>query len=187
MAVVATDSAGNATTVTNTFTVDATPPVITVTSPAVGNVGTLTPVLTFNIADAHPDTAQTVVSLNGVVIPNPVSGTTTLSPQPVGTSNILTIAAGDGAGNTTSKSVTFTVILADGRVVSLGASSPTIADALMVLGHSVGLITLTPDQFSHADVAPLDPVTGIPAPNGTVNIADALIILKKVVGLVTTF
>jgi hypothetical protein len=80
----------------------------------------------------------------------------------------------------------FTIVFADGRIVSLGALEPGIADALAALRHIVQLITLDADQFAHADVAPLD-VNGIPNPNGTVDIADALTILRRIVGLITTF
>jgi hypothetical protein len=53
---------------------------------------------------------------------------------------------------------------------------------------TTNLVTLTPgsDPFYHGDVAPLD-VNEKPNPNGSVDIADALVILRKVVGLVTTF
>ena len=39
------------------------------------------------------------------------------------------------------------------------------------------------EQKLHADVAPL--VNGVPAPNGVVDVADALLILRKVVGVVS--
>jgi hypothetical protein len=104
------------------------------------------------------------------------------------TPNAIVATAVDPAGNQASAnaSITFTPP-ADGRISSLGAAEPSITDALMALRHAVNLIVLTPEQFAHGDVAPLDPVTGIPNPNGVVDIADALVILRRVVGLITTF
>ncbi|MCM2356637.1 MAG: hypothetical protein NDI77_00635 [Geobacteraceae bacterium] len=183
----ATDSAANLGTATTTFTVDATPPVIAVTSPAPldGRLGSTSPALTFTVDDANPVPANTVVRLDTVVVP---PGTTTLGPFAAGEFHTLTVDTTDGAGNiATTNTVTFTIVLADGRIVSLGATPPTIADALIALRHAVQLTLLAGDSFSHADVAPLDPVTNIPNPNGTVDLADALVILRRVVGLVTTF
>jgi len=183
------DSAGNPGTASTTFTVDATPPVITVSSPTPINqrIGTTNPVLTFSIIDANPDATKTVVTLDGTPVVNPVSGTTTLGPFTAGSAHTLTIDATDILGNVSPvNSVTFTVVLADGSVISLGATPPTISDALIVLRHAVSLTTLVGDQFAHADVAPLD-ANGVPNPNNSVDIADALVILRKVVGLVTSF
>lgn len=191
--VATTDSAGNITTHTNTFTVDTIPPVITVTSPVVtaaGTVGVTAPVLTFPITDANIDPAKTVVTLDGAVIPA-VSGTTVLPALVVGAPHTLTIAATDLAGNPAlTKTVSFTLLLADGSITSLGATAPTIADVITALKVAIGgfpevaAITPTTDAFKHGDVAPLD-ATGKPAPDGNIGIGDALTILKKVVGLVT--
>jgi hypothetical protein len=183
VAVDASDGAGTHTIVTNSITVDATPPVIAVTSPKVvnGRVGSKTPALTFTVNDAHPVPANTVVRLDGVVVP---AGTASIGPFTVASNHTLTVDAMDGAGNISpTTTLAFTIVLADGRVVSLGASPPTIADALLTLKSAVGINPLVGDQFSHADVAPLD-ANGIPNPNGTVDISDALVILKVAVGLI---
>jgi hypothetical protein len=182
------DSAGNKTLVTNSFTVDTTLPTITVTSPMPfnGRLGVAAPVLRFDLNDANPDSTKTVISLNGTALVNPVSGTTTLGPFTAGSQHTLTVNATDLAGNPSTTTLDFVVIPADGRVSSLGATPASITDALMTLRHAVKLITLDPDQFAHADVAPLDG-NGVPDPNGSVDIADALVILRKIVGLVTGF
>lgn len=183
------DSAGNIGIATTSFTVDATPPVITVVSPKPVNqrIGITSPVLTFSINDANPDGTKTVVRLDGSPIVNPISGSTTLGPFTAGSAHTLTIDATDILGNISPVNlVTFTIVLADGSVTSLGATPPTIADALITLRHAVQLTTLVGDQFAHADVAPLD-ANGVPSPDNSVDIADALLILRKVVGLVTSF
>jgi hypothetical protein len=59
----------------------------------------------------------------------------------------------------------------------------TIADAVIALGIAIGRITPTPEQMLRGDVAPL--VNGRPAPDGRIDIGDAVVILRKVVGLVS--
>jgi hypothetical protein len=56
-----------------------------------------------------------------------------------------------------------------------------VADALRALQISIGLITATDWDLSHGDVGPL--VDGKPKANGKIDISDAMLILKKSVGL----
>jgi len=56
-----------------------------------------------------------------------------------------------------------------------------IADALMALRASVNLVTPTADELKRGDVAPL--LHGVPEPDGKIYINDALLILRKAVGL----
>jgi glucose/arabinose dehydrogenase len=58
----------------------------------------------------------------------------------------------------------------------------TIADALISLRIAVNIIPVNQQALDHGDVFPL--TDGAPAPDGTINISDALTILRKVVGLV---
>jgi hypothetical protein len=70
----------------------------------------------------------------------------------------------------------------DGLVIPReGAGIPNIGDALAVLRYSVGLTPLTDIQMKHADVAPLGQ-DGKPKGDGTVDLRDALSILRRVVG-----
>jgi len=181
------DLAGNHTIINNIFTVDATPPVITVASPKVfnGRVGNTSPALTFTVADANLLPLNTVVRLDGVVVP---TGTATLGPFLVASSHTLTIDALDGAGNPSSfTTLPFTIVLSDGRIVAVSPADPGVADALLALKHAVGILPLlVGDQFAHGDVAPLD-ANGVPQPNGVIDIADALTILKRAVGLPPIF
>jgi hypothetical protein len=48
---------------------------------------------------------------------------------------------------------------------------------------AVGVTEPTPEQRQRGDVAPL--VNGKPAPDGRIDLGDAVVILRKVVGLVT--
>jgi hypothetical protein len=71
----------------------------------------------------------------------------------------------------------------DGVVTSAsGRTVPDITDALAVLKHTVGLVSLTGPQLAHGDVAPLGS-NGAPQGDGNVTIADALGILRRVVDL----
>jgi hypothetical protein len=90
----------------------------------------------------------------------------------------------DLAGNpmTAAKSWSFTTI-PDGIMIP-GESSASIADALKALRIAVKLIQPVQDDLNHGDVAPLD-ATGKPNPDGEIDIRDALVILRKVVGLIS--
>jgi parallel beta helix pectate lyase-like protein len=58
----------------------------------------------------------------------------------------------------------------------------TISDALKVLRASVGLTTLTGSEQINYDVAPLGS-NGLPIGNGVINIEDALLILRRSIGI----
>jgi probable HAF family extracellular repeat protein len=64
-----------------------------------------------------------------------------------------------------------------------GASAVTVADALKALQYTVGLYTPTAIELARGDVSPL--VNGKPAPDGKIDVGDALLILKRVVSLVS--
>jgi hypothetical protein len=64
-----------------------------------------------------------------------------------------------------------------------GDGKVDIADALKALQASVGMVTLTTQERSRGDVAPL--VAAKPRPDGIIDIGDALVIMKKVLGLAT--
>lgn len=62
-----------------------------------------------------------------------------------------------------------------------GVPGVQLADAVTVLGYAVGLASPGPTELARCDVAPL--VNGVSQPDGVVDVADALLILRKVVGL----
>jgi len=177
------DSAGNLGTASVTFTVDTIAPAITVTSPKILNarLGQTTPALTVTVNDANLP-VNTVVTLDGVN----VTAQATLGPFTAGSAHTLVVNSTDGAGNLATTNLPFTIVLSDGRIVSLGVDPPGIADALAALRHAVGLTTLIGDAFAHGNVAPLD-ANGIPNPDSVIDISDALTILRRAVGLITTF
>jgi hypothetical protein len=64
-----------------------------------------------------------------------------------------------------------------------GDGTVDLQDALQALRISTGLISVQADHLVRADVAPL--VNGRPAPDSKIDLADALLILRKTVGLKT--
>jgi hypothetical protein len=71
-------------------------------------------------------------------------------------------------------------VMPDGLLVG---STVTVVDALRALQIGVGLISPTANDLAHGDVAPL--VNGKPQPDGKIDIGDAVVILRKSVGLVS--
>ena len=64
-----------------------------------------------------------------------------------------------------------------------GVDGVTVTDALNVLRISAGIASPTASDMLHGDVAPL--VNGQPDPDGTIDIGDAVVILRKAIGLLT--
>jgi len=177
----ALDFVFNATTVSGAITLDTVAPALTV-SPAGNPIrvtetkllgGTveagLTPVLT------APDGA--------VVGPVAVTGSdwSCLLSGLLPGANEITVSAADPAGNLTSLTATVPVFVADGNFKQTGSAD--LSDALKALRMAVGLVPTAPLDLLYGDVAPL--VNGSPAPDGRIDLADALTILKKVVGSIS--
>jgi hypothetical protein len=94
--------------------------------------------------------------------------------------NTVTVSAGDLAGNVATVTAAVTVNLPTGGFTP--GAAVTVMDALKALRMAVGLIPAPAAgsaELLHVDVAPLG------APDGVINTADALLILKKAVGLVS--
>jgi len=98
----------------------------------------------------------------------------------------ISVTAIDGTGKSASsiRNIVYLTGVSDGILIpATGKIEPDISDALRVLRIVVGLVTPTLDDFSHGDVAPLN--YGVPAPDGSIDLLDALVILRRVVGLVS--
>lgn len=95
-------------------------------------------------------------------------------------SKILYAFAKDAAGNVSSSKSATTIItlptVGHGDIDNDGVTSST--DAMFALQMAIGK---KPLDLLKADVAPL--INGVPAPDGKVTAADALVILRKAVGL----
>lgn len=95
-------------------------------------------------------------------------------------SKTLYAFAKDAAGNVSnSKSATTTITLPIGGYGDINDDGATnSADALLALQMAIGK---RPPDLLKADLAPL--INGVPTPDGKVTAADALVILRKAVGL----
>jgi cytochrome c peroxidase len=128
--------------------------------------------------------ASLAIQVNGGPAAAPdTTGDTTFSSKVSGLhagDNTITISANDLTGGTKSLTKTVTVAFPSG-IVTAGAAAISVADALRAMRIAIGLVPQTADDLKNGDVAPL--VGGVPAPDGKIDVADALIILRKVVGL----
>ncbi len=85
--------------------------------------------------------------------------------------NTITVTATNASGNTNSSTATIKVVIADGCF--RGTGSPDITDALKALKMAVGIIAPTNDDLLHGDVTS----------DGRIDTGDALLILRKSVGM----
>jgi hypothetical protein len=163
-------------TLTATVALDSTAPALTldpVATPLQGTQATLTgtveggliPVVTVSTA-----TAPAPVAVNGILWSAKLTG---LVP---GLNNI-TVLAVDPAGNVASRSATLTVVVADG--ILGGGATIASSDALKALRLALGVLPPTLNDQVHGDVMPPG------APDGVIDVADALRILRKAAGLVS--
>ena len=167
----------NATTVT--WTVKANPPVLTLNPLAArSRVPSLTIGGTTDLGLIPVVRADTAVTIGPVTN---VSGNWScqVSGLKSGVTN-FTVTATDIALNVTSTTAAIKIALPDGNMK--GTGSADISDAVRALRIAVGLAAPSTDEMLRGDVAPL--VNGVPAPDDRIDMADALVILRKVVGLV---
>lgn len=174
-----------ATATTATWTVKATPPVLTlnaVSSPTSISTQTISGTVELGpIPSVSVDTNATVGPVK--IIPGTVSGISTWSCDLSGLASgvaTITVTALDFVFNKTTVTGVITR-LPDGNFK--GTGEVDITDALKAMRIAVKLIPATPQDLLRGDVAPL--VNGVVTPDGKIDIADALLILRKVVGLVT--
>jgi len=143
-----------------------------------------TPVITWsNPADIGSAAVLSAIQLNATAS---VPGTFAYSPDsgsmlvPGNQILTLTFTPDDQALYDTATASVGINVIPVGNIV--GGTSVSIADALMTLKCVVGLYTPNAAEKARADVAPL--VGGKPDPDNKIDITDALVILKRVVGLV---
>jgi cytochrome c peroxidase len=162
------------------WTVKANPPVLTlkpVASPT--NKSRLTISGTVDLALIPQVLADTSVTI-GAVTSSAGVWSCQISGFKPGINN-LSVTATDAALNTTTKVVGITYVKPDGDLK--GSGTVEIADALKALRIAVGVVQPTADDLLHGDVAPLD-ADGVPAPDNQIDVLDAVMILKKAIGLV---
>lgn len=170
----AKDSAGNVSTVVRNVIYDVTPPVL-----ALDQVNGVMPEKISGSVEAN----ATVVVKDG----SKLIATATTDGSGIWVADLkgvsyspdsLLVVAQDAAGNSTSKTLTYS--FPDGTME--GAGKPTIKDALAAMRLVVNkTVQPTAQQLAHYDVGPL--VDGRPNPNGKIDIVDAILILRKALGM----
>jgi pseudomonalisin len=163
----------------STVTVSATPK-----SDIAGQPVTFTAIVTGN-----SPTGTVQFQINGVNFGSPVQlvngvATLTTSLLTVVGSDVITAAYSGDANNAGSGTLT-----AFNEIVTLGHDGDINGDGVVDAGDIVlaeqialGLVTPTVSQLAHGDVAPL--VNGLPAPDGSFDGGDVLLIKRKVLGAV---
>ncbi|HEY5974580.1 MAG TPA: MBG domain-containing protein, partial [Geobacteraceae bacterium] len=164
-------------------------------SPANLTIGKASQIITFGSLAAKtvlsaPFTVSATASSNLSVGLSIVSGPATISGNTItltgaaGAGVVRASQAGDGNFNPAADvDQSFQVAIAEGDANMNGTVE--LADAQWTLQAAAGVRTLDVNQKAHADVFPLS--SGVPNPDGVVDIRDALLTLRKVVGLVTSF
>lgn len=172
VAVTAKDAAGNTTTVVRNVIYDITPPFFTLNK----------------VAGAMPAKLSGTVEPGSLVVVKdgaaPVGTVTVadgfwnadLSGVNYTPENLLAVAT-DAAGNSTSQALSYN--FPTGTVNSDG--KPTVQDALRSIRIVVNQLTPTAQELASYDIGPL--VNGKPNPNGKIEIVDAILILRKALGL----
>jgi hypothetical protein len=181
-----TDPASNVTSAKRTVTSDPIAPTLAVTSPP-QDASTAEAGMTIGgtVTD-NKDTIETVtVAVDGQAITPATTVTNGSFSQLIAFPTIktyaVTVSATDLAGNVATVQRNIMRRLPNGALN--GSAEPSLADALKVLRFTVGLDTLSASEKLNADVAPL--VNGKPSSDGTIDSGDALIILKRVIGVLT--
>jgi hypothetical protein len=179
IAVTATDTAqaaGNTSTAVNaTITHDDVPPVVSPTGLTNDQLINKPALQALTVAANDLNLAATVVKVDGAIVTPPPATLEALSDG----AHTIAVEATDSAGNLSVALNNIVIALSNGDLS--GNGSIGIEDALQALRIAVDLSPQPAPNtvpFFHGDVAPLG------SPNGTVDIADALLILRKVVGLV---
>lgn len=172
IAITATDAAGNAGTATRTLIYDTTPPTLTLDT-----VNTPYPARLSGTVESGA--AVAVEDKDGAVGEVTLTGDTWSAALTLGTydPDSLAVRATDAAGNNTVKLLVVQVpdgdLSGDGRV--------TIQDALLALRIFTKQMTPTAAHLARGDIGPL--VKGKARPNGVIDLVDALLVLRKALGM----
>ena len=145
-------------------------------------IAPITYIVTSVVGSGSNVTPATVQTVNN-------GATTSFTIAPVAGYGILTVTGCNGtlSGTTyTTGAITgdcSVIVNAVKRSGSGGtATGPTIVDAQKALKAFIGVVQLTPEETIRYDVAPLA-ANGVPLGNGVVDMADAIMILRRSIGI----
>jgi hypothetical protein len=173
--IVARDALGNAASITSIIIVDQTLPTLTIT-PVTTPTSLTSQTITGSVSDASGIKTITVNTIN---VPVANDGTFTHDVTLNSGINSFSIVATDAAGNSKTELLTIVSVSLSPTGDINGSGVVDVADALLALQIAVGLQSATAVNLLNGDVAPL--VNGKPAPDGVIDIGDAVVILQKVV------
>lgn len=172
VALTAKDAAGNASTVVRNVIYDKTPPAFSLNQVN----GVMPEKLSGTVEPGSSIVVKDGTSQVGLVSIADGSWTADLAGVNYTPENLLAVAT-DAAGNSTSKALVYN--FPDGTLN--GTGKPTVQDALRTIRLVVNQTTPSTLELVHYDIGPL--VNGKPNPNGKIEIADAILILRKALGL----
>jgi cytochrome c peroxidase len=174
IAVSSIDVSGIPITVTTTVTLDTIPPALTIT-PIIASIKGDDFLLTGTVETGiNPVVSVSTGATVGALNITGAAWSVQLSLLKSG-ANDITVTCTDKAGNVTSAAASI-FVLPDG--IFNGTRVPDISDAIKALRIAVGLITPTPNDMLHGDVAPLG------HPDGKIDMADVVLIMRNVVGTI---
>jgi Big-like domain-containing protein len=132
LTVKATDNAGNVSTTSTSWSIDATPPVLSaISGPGPGPFGPgSTEALSWTVNDAQSGVASVLCSLDGATATPCDSQTSQSYSHLGGGAHTLTVVATDGVGNTTSQQASW----------SVDATPPTISVASIKFGQTISSV-----------------------------------------------
>lgn len=183
--ITATDLAGNSSSAKRSITSDTTAPTLAVTSPA-QDVNTTQSSLTLSgtVKDAITSATVTVAADDqtyALVVAADGNFSQTIN-LPADKTYAVVVTATDQAGNVATAQRN--IIKGTSALIGdmTGDGKINILDAYMILEIAVGRVQPTASDLRTGDVAPI--MNGIPSPDGVIDVADVVVILRKIVGLV---
>lgn len=184
--ITATDQAGNVTSAKRSVTSDTTVPALAVTTPPQDCTTTQGSYeISGSVSGAEPGSVLSIAvdgQLYAPVLASDGSFTQTVTLSSNKTYAITVTATSPAAVSAAvQRNIIKSAAVPSGDVNGDGAVD--VGDALRILRIAVGLDVATPEDYANGDVAPL--VNGIPAPDGVIDIRDAVVTLRKAVKLVT--
>lgn len=170
--VIAKDSVGNTSVVTRNVIYDITPPQFSLESSS----GVMPSKIKGNVESGATVVVKDGLTAIGSVQISNGEWSADLTGVNYSPDNLVVIAT-DAAGNASSKTLTYN--FPDGTLN--GDGKATVKDAMQAIKLVVNQKAPTAQELSHYDIGPL--LGGKPNPNGKIEIVDAILILRKALGL----
>jgi len=181
--VTATDAGGTTSSAKLTIYCNTSSPDLAVTSPANDLITAgKTFILTGTASSSTLSPVTVSISFDGTTYSPTVSSGAFQQQLTMSTEKLfnIVVTATDVSSNTTTVQRNVIYSLTTSGDIN-GDGTVDVVDALMAMKVTVNLLTPDADQLKRGDVAPL--VNGVSEPNGKIGLDDAILILRKAVGL----